>query len=140
MSVLKLVGVLLDYPREELWQHGEELLAACDDPALNAARRQQRDGQQRQKNRFAPVVLHRVSTSPQASQLRPWSKLAKAKEEICLCSALHLVRMTFENCSDHSFIDSFSDCVGPVWSQISLGSQAWSIPRQHQRPRRHILV
>ncbi|KAG1387446.1 hypothetical protein G6F60_014109 [Rhizopus arrhizus] len=41
MSVLKLVGVLLDYPREELWQHGEELLAACDDPALNAARRQQ---------------------------------------------------------------------------------------------------
>ena len=41
MSVLKLVGVLLDYPRAELWQHGEELLAACDDPALNAARRQQ---------------------------------------------------------------------------------------------------
>ncbi|UUS13938.1 hypothetical protein NMB32_18900 [Stenotrophomonas sp. CD2] len=41
MSVLKLVGVLLDYPREELWQHGEELLAACDDPALGAARRQQ---------------------------------------------------------------------------------------------------
>ena len=41
MSVLKLVGVLLDYPREELWEHGEELLAACDDPALNAARRQQ---------------------------------------------------------------------------------------------------
>jgi len=41
MSVLKLVGVLLDYPREELWQHGEELLAACDAPALNAARRQQ---------------------------------------------------------------------------------------------------
>ncbi|MCO7496373.1 hypothetical protein NJG12_12860 [Stenotrophomonas maltophilia] len=36
MSVLKLVGVLLDYPREELWEHGEELLAACDDPALNA--------------------------------------------------------------------------------------------------------
>lgn len=32
MSVLKLVGVLLDYPREELWEHGEELLAACDDP------------------------------------------------------------------------------------------------------------
>ena len=41
MSVLKLVGVLLDYPREELWEHGEELLAACDDPALNPARRQQ---------------------------------------------------------------------------------------------------
>ncbi|HDS1511408.1 nitrate reductase molybdenum cofactor assembly chaperone [Stenotrophomonas maltophilia] len=41
MSVLKLVGVLLDYPREELWQHGEELLAACDDPALSTARRQQ---------------------------------------------------------------------------------------------------
>ncbi|HCT26649.1 MAG TPA: nitrate reductase molybdenum cofactor assembly chaperone, partial [Stenotrophomonas sp.] len=41
MSVLKLVGVLLDYPREELWEHGGELLAACDDPALNATRRQQ---------------------------------------------------------------------------------------------------
>lgn len=29
MSVLKLIGVLLDYPRDELWQHGEELLEAC---------------------------------------------------------------------------------------------------------------
>ena len=41
MSVLKLIGVLLDYPREELWQHGEELLEACDDPALSPARRRQ---------------------------------------------------------------------------------------------------
>lgn len=41
MSLLKLIGVLLDYPREELWQHGEELLDACDDPALSPARRKQ---------------------------------------------------------------------------------------------------
>ncbi|HHA2711626.1 MULTISPECIES: nitrate reductase molybdenum cofactor assembly chaperone [Stenotrophomonas] len=41
MSVLKLIGVLLDYPREELWQHGEELLEACDNPALSPARRRQ---------------------------------------------------------------------------------------------------
>ena len=25
MSVLKLIGVLLDYPRDELWQHGLQL-------------------------------------------------------------------------------------------------------------------
>ncbi|MCG8275078.1 nitrate reductase molybdenum cofactor assembly chaperone [Stenotrophomonas sp. NLF4-10] len=41
MSLLKLIGVLLDYPRDELWQHGPELLAACDDPALAPPRRQQ---------------------------------------------------------------------------------------------------
>lgn len=41
MSVLMLIGVLLDYPRDELWQHGEELLEACDDPALSPARRRQ---------------------------------------------------------------------------------------------------
>lgn len=41
MTVLKLIGVLLDYPRDELWQHGEELLAAADDPALSRGRRGQ---------------------------------------------------------------------------------------------------
>ena len=30
MSLLKLVGVLLDYPQDELWRHGEELLAAAE--------------------------------------------------------------------------------------------------------------
>ena len=39
MSLLKLVGVLLDYPQDELWQHGEELLAAADDPGLSPQRR-----------------------------------------------------------------------------------------------------
>lgn len=39
MSLLKLVGVLLDYPRDELWQHREELVAAADDPALPKHRR-----------------------------------------------------------------------------------------------------
>ncbi|MCD9086975.1 nitrate reductase molybdenum cofactor assembly chaperone [Stenotrophomonas sp. SY1] len=44
MSLLKLIGVLLDYPRDELWQHGEELLDACDDPALSPTRRKQLQG------------------------------------------------------------------------------------------------
>lgn len=39
MSLLKLVGVLLDYPQDELWRHGEELLAAADDPGLPKHRR-----------------------------------------------------------------------------------------------------
>ena len=39
MSLLKLVGVLLDYPQDALWQHGGELLAAADDPGLPAQRR-----------------------------------------------------------------------------------------------------
>lgn len=41
MSLLKLVGVLLDYPQDALWEHGEELLAAADDPGLSKARRVQ---------------------------------------------------------------------------------------------------
>ena len=41
MSILKLIGVLLDYPREELWQHGPELLQASDDSSLAPARRRQ---------------------------------------------------------------------------------------------------
>ncbi|MBK7251850.1 MAG: nitrate reductase molybdenum cofactor assembly chaperone [Gammaproteobacteria bacterium] len=39
MSLVRLVGVLLDYPQDELWEHGGELLGAADDPALPAARR-----------------------------------------------------------------------------------------------------
>lgn len=39
MSLLKLIGVLLDYPDDELWRHGNELLAAAADPALPAAQR-----------------------------------------------------------------------------------------------------
>ncbi|HET8900139.1 MAG TPA: nitrate reductase molybdenum cofactor assembly chaperone [Rhodanobacteraceae bacterium] len=38
MSLLKLVGLLLDYPTEELWQHGEELLAATQATGLPSAR------------------------------------------------------------------------------------------------------
>lgn len=41
MSLLKLVGVLLDYPQDELWRHADELLAAAADPALKGARREQ---------------------------------------------------------------------------------------------------
>ncbi|HET9049166.1 MAG TPA: nitrate reductase molybdenum cofactor assembly chaperone [Chiayiivirga sp.] len=39
MSTLKLIGVLLDYPQDELWEHAEELLDAADDPSLSATRR-----------------------------------------------------------------------------------------------------
>lgn len=41
MSLLQLVGVLLDYPQDALWEHGDELLAAAEDPALPKARRAQ---------------------------------------------------------------------------------------------------
>lgn len=41
MSLLKLVGVLLDYPDPALWRHADELLAAADDPSLPRARRVQ---------------------------------------------------------------------------------------------------
>lgn len=40
MSLLKLIGTLLDYPQDALWEHREELLDAARDPALGAARRQ----------------------------------------------------------------------------------------------------
>lgn len=39
MKLLKLIAVLLDYPADELWAHGDELRAAIDDPALSAPRR-----------------------------------------------------------------------------------------------------
>ncbi|HET8940692.1 MAG TPA: nitrate reductase molybdenum cofactor assembly chaperone [Rudaea sp.] len=40
MSVLKLIGVLMDYPPDELWQHRDELLGACNAPELSPRRRQ----------------------------------------------------------------------------------------------------
>ncbi len=39
MKLLKLTSVLLDYPSDELWRHGDELREALDDPALPAKRR-----------------------------------------------------------------------------------------------------
>jgi nitrate reductase delta subunit len=44
MSLLKLIGVLMDYPQDELWQHREELLDATDDPALSSQRRSELGG------------------------------------------------------------------------------------------------
>jgi nitrate reductase delta subunit len=38
VKLLKLVGVLMDYPQEELWQHRAELLSAADDPQLSKQR------------------------------------------------------------------------------------------------------
>lgn len=62
MSLLKLIGVLLDYPRDELWEHGPELLAACDDPALAPAR-------QRQLRGFVQVLLDSDPLDAQARWL-----------------------------------------------------------------------
>ena len=44
MSLLKLVGVLLDYPQDGMWQHGDELLAAVEACGLPQARRAQLAG------------------------------------------------------------------------------------------------
>lgn len=40
MKLLKLMAVLLDYPSDDLWSHGDELRAAADDLALSPQRRQ----------------------------------------------------------------------------------------------------
>lgn len=39
MKLLKLIAVLLDYPEDVLWAHGDELREAVDDPALSPQRR-----------------------------------------------------------------------------------------------------
>ena len=39
MSLLKLLGVLIDYPDDALWLHRDELLQAIDDAALPAPRK-----------------------------------------------------------------------------------------------------
>ena len=41
MSILKLIGVLMDYPQDELWQHRDELLQAAADPYLTGKRRRE---------------------------------------------------------------------------------------------------
>ena len=44
MSMLKLVGVLMDYPQDALWEHGDELLGAVAASALPASRRRALQG------------------------------------------------------------------------------------------------
>ena len=44
MKSLKLIGVLLDYPADELWQHRDELRSAANDSSLSPARRLQLQG------------------------------------------------------------------------------------------------
>ncbi|AMN47599.1 nitrate reductase delta subunit [Steroidobacter denitrificans] len=44
MKLLKLIGVLLDYPDDELWLHREELIAAAADPCLSPQRTAQLTG------------------------------------------------------------------------------------------------
>ena len=44
MKTLKLIGVLLEYPAETLWEHREELLAASADEVLPALRQRQLAG------------------------------------------------------------------------------------------------
>lgn len=38
MKTLKLIGLLMDYPDEEMWAHREEILAAAQDSGLPASR------------------------------------------------------------------------------------------------------
>lgn len=56
MSLLKLVGVLMDYPQDELWEHGEELLAAADASELSSQRRHELAGFARQLLDTDPLV------------------------------------------------------------------------------------
>jgi len=58
MRLLKLVGVLMDYPQDELWQHREELLLAANDPQLSNQRRAELRG-------FVAILL---GTDPLAAQ------------------------------------------------------------------------
>jgi nitrate reductase delta subunit len=39
MSMLKLIGVLMDYPQDELWEHGDELQGAVAASGLPSSRR-----------------------------------------------------------------------------------------------------
>jgi len=58
MRLLKLIGVLMDYPQDELWQHREELIAAADNPQLSKQR-------QAEFNEFVRILLN---TDPFAAQ------------------------------------------------------------------------
>lgn len=58
MSLLKLVGVLMDYPQDELWEHGEELLAAADASELSSQRRHE----------LADFVRQLLDTDPLVAQ------------------------------------------------------------------------
>ncbi len=58
MRLLKLIGVLIDYPQDELWQHREELLSATDDPELSKQR-------QAELRDFVSILL---GTDPLATQ------------------------------------------------------------------------
>ena len=44
MKLLKLIAVLLEYPHTDLWEHGDELRAACADTALSDTRQSQLHG------------------------------------------------------------------------------------------------
>ncbi len=58
MKLLKLIGVLMDYPQDELWQHREELIAAANNPQLSKQR-------QAECKEFVRILLN---TDPFAAQ------------------------------------------------------------------------
>lgn len=60
MKALKLIGLLLDYPRDELWSHREELLQACAGTGFPASRAAQ-------VSRFAQELF---ALEPMAAQER----------------------------------------------------------------------
>lgn len=67
MSLLKLVGVLLDYPQDDLWRHGDELLAAAHDPALSKARQSELAG-------FVQTLLAAEPLTAQDTWLRTFDR------------------------------------------------------------------
>jgi len=58
VSLLKLVGVLLDYPQDALWEHRDELLAAAAAPGLSPPRRRE----------LAAFVQRLLDTDPLVAQ------------------------------------------------------------------------
>lgn len=58
MKILKLIGVLLDYPQDALWEHREELLAAAEHCLLPPPRRIE----------LAQFVRRLLDTDPLAAQ------------------------------------------------------------------------
>lgn len=60
MSTLKLVSVLLEYPSDELWRHGDELLAAADAATVSSSRRRALTG----------FIKELIALEPMAAQER----------------------------------------------------------------------
>lgn len=79
MSLLKLVGVLLDYPQDAMWEHPADLLEAADDPGLPAGRRRE----------LAGFVRELLSSDPLDAQER-WLSLFERGRSMSLLLFEHI--------------------------------------------------